>query len=331
MARVRHRTLGGDRRLPPLALEALGAGENGRSARHAHCITIVLEHRECTCGVTARVCQRAASGHVGPSALEPSVPFSRSVSEASGPPNRLDEHLALARDRAERAERVREEVEQLDGCRVVRGQQLQGPGDERVRCAEVGALERTPAGRSQSRRGPLSQFLNAGFIVPEFDAIVNGVRQVVADDLFEFGDPCPRLAFEPARQALVELGPQCLRNAPIGGVVDERMLEAKARSAGEKHGVVGLHQLLAQERVEVSPRRRSGGRREEVGHGAEGELPPDDRRPLGDGALARAEAVEAGGEDRVNGRRDRSDAVATVGREQRKLLGKQGVPFRAGR
>jgi hypothetical protein len=142
-------------------------------------------------------------------------------------------------------------------------------------------------------------------------------------------DAGARVVLEPAREALVQLGAQRFWQPSVCRVVDECVLEAKALLAG-KQGAVGLHEHLACQRVEVSPSRRSSCGGKEPRDRLDRELPPGDRRSLGDRTLARTKTVEPRGEDRVNRRRVGGERFAAVRGEQgNELLCEERIALRA--
>src|ERR671923_2146244 len=74
--------------------------------------------------------------------------------------------------------------------------------------------------------------------------------QVIADDLLELSCPILRPLLEPSHQLLVQLGPKPLRDPLVGGVPNEDVRKPKC-ILGSEFRVVGLDQLLAQERLKM--------------------------------------------------------------------------------
>ena len=73
-------------------------------------------------------------------------------------------------------------------------------------------------------------------VVDGAELLVVAVRllEVVAEDLLELGRPAsPATSLEPVGEALVQLGPQLLRRARVGGVADEDVAEAEGGLADE--------------------------------------------------------------------------------------------------
>ena len=124
--------------------------------------------------------------------------------------------------------------------------------------------------------------------------------QVPADRLVVL-DRLPDPALEPVGEAAVQLGARALQEPAIGGVADQHVMEAQHRLAQEPAGV-GLDQLAPPERLEpgVEVADPAG---QQLGDGGARELPSDHGGALEHGALLGCEALEAGGEKRVDGGR----------------------------
>src|SRR6266545_1378041 len=111
----------------------------------------------------------------------------------------------------------------------------------------------------------------------------------------------------------------------LGSVADEDVAEAKAVIAVRERAV-RLDQLAPNEREErLADRLSAGERRDRTPR----ELAADQSRTLKNGALARREAVEASGQNRMDRRRDRLVAAFVLQRDQ--LLEEEGIAVGGGR
>ena len=121
---------------------------------------------------------------------------------------------------------------------------------------------------------------------------------------------------EPAGQPLVRVGPRGQRHRLVGRVADQRVPEAKRALTGdEREG--GAHELALRQRVERGLHPGASERGHERLQAADVEGLPFDRARLDEPPLRRVERVQAGGEQRVQGGRERAvlGALAHVGRE----------------
>jgi hypothetical protein len=127
---------------------------------------------------------------------------------------------------------------------------------------------------------------------------------VVADELLVIAVHVLCLALHPVGEAFVELCALRLWNGLVGGVADDDMTETES-GVVVRFGVVGLHQLLPRQRLEVADDGRPYLRGRELGDGVPREHAADDRRPLDDRLLLRLEPIESSGHKCLNRRRDR--------------------------
>ena len=212
--------------------------------------------------------------------------------------------------------------EQRDPPRIVGGEQPGNPLEQADRRGQVAADERPPScrlepvGRSGGEKG--------GARVERSDrgTVLEGLFQVVADDLLEFAEPVPGRSLEPGGVALVQIGPRVLRQRAIGGVADQAMAEAESLLAGEVGGV-RADQIPADESLQAVLERRVE-RRAEFADGAAVKHQALDRRGRQDRTFVGRKAFKTGGEERVDrrgngqlGKVRRGHPVVALAREQR--------------
>ena len=147
----------------------------------------------------------------------------------------------------ERHPKVSQEVE---SARIVRRQEVHGSRQQVLGRREVPVRERPAAGRGQPFGGRLGD--RARLIVDRSELGLVPVRvfEVVADDLLELGDPVARLAFEPAGETLMQVRPRPLRHRTVRRVADQDVAEPE-RVLPREPRPIGVHELLAQERLQV--------------------------------------------------------------------------------
>ena len=127
---------------------------------------------------------------------------------------------------------------------------------------------------------------------------------MIAEHLVVLAGPLSGGALDPVRVPRVEVGATGLEHPLVGDVADEHVAEAEGRFA--RHApAVRLDQLLAHERVEEPVDRHAAGAVDELDQRAGAEGPPDHSARLRRGALGRLQAVDAGGEEGLDGRRQR--------------------------
>ena len=133
-----------------------------------------------------------------------------------------------------------------------------------------------------------------------------------AEDLFVLHAALPSLvdALAPVGEALVQVGPCALQQAAVGRVADQDVGES-IQPGVLVAAVARADELLRRERVEPRLDLDSNCLRYELSHRVPGELEADDRGDVDDGALLGPQAVETGGQQRVDRRRDRQ--VGDVG------------------
>ena len=137
----------------------------------------------------------------------------------------------------------------------------------------------------------------------ELGSIPAGLLQVVADDFLLPDDRFPSHLLQPVRGALVQLSASDLRGRVVRRVADQQVAEAERILARQRRSL-GVDQLLANERHQIRRQALAGVLRYEVPHAADGEILPDDRRRLEHRSLVWREAIQAGGEQRVDRRGD---------------------------
>ena len=195
--------------------------------------------------------------------------------------------------------------------------QLERPFEQPGGGPFVAAPERTAAGG----REPLaSAFRESRVGLSELLLVAGGLLEVVAEDLVQLGQLVSALC-QPAGEALVQLRPRRLGESVVGGIADQEVAEAEAVLTRELRGV-GADQLAAHERGQ--PRRHLRLLRAERLDGAAVEDLALDRAALEHPPLAGVELVEAGGEQRLQGRRH-LDLVARLTRHRQHLADEQRV------
>ena len=189
--------------------------------------------------------------------------------------------------------------------------------------ALVAAPERPAAGGGE----PLSRPLGEAVVrLPQLPPIAGGLLQVVAEHLVQLQER-RSVAFQPVGEALVQLGPKLLGHRPVDGVADEDVHEPEAVLAGEVRRL-RTHEVPPDRTEQMSARLRPFVRWKQGGDGAAVKHRPLDRRPLQQVSLGRREPVEAGGEQRLDRRRQDEllgrTAVSRLVGEQ--LLEEERVP-----
>ena len=151
---------------------------------------------------------------------------------------------------------------------------------------------------------------------------------MISEQLVELDELLPVL-LEPAGEALVQIGPDALRQRVVGRVSEQEMVKAE-RFLTRKLRLVGADQPLARERGQ--PRHHLPVGRERL-HGAAVEDLALDRPALEHRALVGVELVEAGGEQRPERGRDGDLALRLaghrhhLGEEERVAAGGAGDPL----
>ena len=189
---------------------------------------------------------------------------------------------------------------QVGTRRIGRVEQVQRASQQARRNRQVVARQCPPARRRQVARRPLTEGTTVRVDRTQLTQVMVRLFEVPADRLVMLdGLPDPR--FDPVGKASVQLGARTLQQAPVGRVADQHVVEAQNRFAKEPAGV-GLDQLAAPQRFEAGVE-VGHVPRQQVGNSGAREVAPDDRGALQDGALVRAQPLDAGGEQRVNGGR----------------------------
>ena len=249
------------------------------------------------------------------------------VACARGRSNRVLEHCPRGLPFATAHRRAPELREEHRSLGVLGGQEVERPPEHHDRRWEVLPGERPPPGGREQvpRLAGESERVLVGR--DELAAVARRLLQVIAGDLVVLAQasPVPGLLLEPAGKALVQLGADRFRNARVGLVADQRVPEAIRILTGYL-GLCRHHEALADERHEPAGHvglvcmRRQGDERTRP------ELLPDDRRPLEHPPFRGLEAVDAGGEQRVDrGRKLEGVGRLGVRRHRRKLLGEEWV------
>ena len=172
--------------------------------------------------------------------------------------------------------------------------------EQTCRQRQVVARERPPARGREMARGALAERPALRVDRTELAQVLVGLLEVPAERLVVL-DGSRGARLEPVGEAAVQLRAGVLEQAPVGRVADQDVMEAQRRLA-EKPAGVGLDQLAAPQRFE--PRVEIADlARQELGQRSAREVAPDHRGPLEQRALLGAQALDAGGEQRVDGGR----------------------------
>ena len=180
---------------------------------------------------------------------------------------------------ARRKQRLAADEHRLgSSVRVVR-EPFQRTAGERGRCGQVVSLERN-ARRGRQQRTRACREL-AAVIVQGAELPPGLVRllEVVADQLVVLVQQPTGLAFEPARDALVELGSRLLEQPSVGSVADQRVVEPEHRLV-DPICPGRLDELLAPQALEVRVEPHLHRSRRKLHDRAAVELLPDDRGQL---------------------------------------------------
>ncbi len=150
---------------------------------------------------------------------------------------------------------------------------------------------------------------------------------MVAQNLVELEGQPPIGASEPVRQSLVELRPELFRHRPVRRIADQEVAEAKRLLVRHERGL-GANELLTHEArqlfVELGPELR----RDKLDHGPSMEDLALDGSVADDQPFLVGEQIEAGLQQRMNGRRHDDVAVAVaLSHHRNHLLDVERVPF----
>ena len=274
-------------------------------------------------GLGARA-QRLRIGERGELTREAGVPRAQALgvsgeaAELGDRPRRRGAHVA----------RTEQRLAPVDGQLGARGVGVaetieRAPEQVRGRL-EVVARERPPASRREGPPRPLAERAAVRIERAQLTQVLVRLLEVPADRLLVLDRPAGA-RLEPVGEAGVQLCARAAQHAAVGGVADQRVVEAERRLAEQPAGV-GLDQLAPAQRLE--PRVEVGVRlaRQQVRHGRARELAPDHRRALQHQALLGAETLDARCEQRLDGGRhlelgeiDRERPALTVP-EQRSVV-----------
>jgi hypothetical protein len=215
------------------------------------------------------------------------------------------------------SQRSAEWGQDLHATTIVRRQQCGRSFEEAHRRPRVAAPAHAPGGRSELFRSSAPEEPRPFVHRPERLERAVRLLEVVADDLVELLAP----AREPLREALVQLGSELFRDPFVRGVSDQPVAEAER----VLDRLMRLDQVLSDERRQAGTGRPVAVRGERCQR-LPLELRPDHGRAFEHVALLLGQAVEAGGEERMNrGRQALGLALFAQDREQ--LLHEQRVSF----
>ena len=262
----------------------------------------IARRRERRCGRRRRLrggAQRLGVGEHGELRREARVPRAQAL-RARRETRELLHRPAREPDFA-RGEQRLAPIEREVGARRVGGvETLERAPDEVGREPQLVASQRHAPCRAQvARRAPADRCA-VGVERSELAQMPVCLLQVPADRLLVLGCPI-RLRGDPVRQPLVQLCARAAQHAAVGGVADQRVVEAQAGLA-EKPAAVRLDQLGAAQRLELGVELGGIALQQVCDRGAR-EPAPDDRRALEERALVGAQALDARREQCVDGRR----------------------------
>ena len=201
------------------------------------------------------------------------------------------------------------------------------PLEQSRRLGELVAIEHAPSGPSEEPPAAEGRGTPVGVHATERRAEEVRLLEVVADDLVVAQLRRADELLEPRREPRVEVGATLLRHGGIRDIPDEHVVEAEAVVALDERAV-GPEQLLACEGEEDAAQPLGPLGREQGRDGAAMEQPALDGGALQHGPLARLQAVDARGEQRMDRRRHRLVAgVGIVGEHGEHLLDEERVPL----
>ncbi len=192
--------------------------------------------------------------------------------------------------------------EQLQPGPVARREQGDGPLQQVGGGRQVAAAGGEVAGRGQLGRGGGRDLAAVGVHRAELGQEPVGPLQVPAEHLPDLAAAGRVRLGQPAGVALVQLGPGLLGQRVVGGVADELVAELEAVAAAEG-GLGRAQQLLADQGQQVGVGRGPGRLGGEGEHGRPVEGLAHDRRAVQQGPLLAGQPVQAGGQQRLDGRR----------------------------
>ncbi len=168
-------------------------------------------------------------------------------------------------------------VEQQRSARltVALRQPLESATGEPDRGRKVIALESASGSRGQMGRGAAAERDTVVVERTELPAVLVGLLEVVADDLFVLAHQLADLVGQPVGETGVQLGARLLEQAAVGGVPDERVMEAEDRLV-DPVGALGFHHLLAAQRLEMAVDGAADRGRHQIDDRAPVELVTDD-------------------------------------------------------
>ena len=243
--------------------------------------------------------QRLRIGEHGELAGEAGVPGAQAI-RAAGEAAELVDRARRGADVAGGEQRLAPVEGQVGARRIGGVEPVERASEQARRQRQVVARQRAPARRREIARRPLAEGAALRVDRAELAQVLVRLLEVPADRLVVL-DGLADPALEPVGEAAVQLRARVLQQAPVGRVADQHVVEAQRRLAEEPAGV-GLDQLAAPQRLE--PRVEVADlARQQVGDGGARELPPDHRGALEHRALLRTQPLDAGGEQRLDGRR----------------------------
>ena len=195
---------------------------------------------------------------------------------------------------------------ELDASGVVRAPGRRGhrPLEQMCGGGQVAARHRAVGRRAQCLRGSVAERLGPLVVDTELAPIAPRSFQMVPEDLHVVVTAVAARALEPLGIALVQVRPLFLRHGLVGRVADQQVPEPERVLARELR-TVGPDQLLAREREQARSHLRAQPLGHERRHRAGVEHLALHRAAFHHRALLGIEAVQARGEQQLDGRRHR--------------------------
>ena len=147
------------------------------------------------------------------------------VAGGSGGLHQLTEQLLRLGEAAEDQVHLGETLGQDGPPRVIQGKQGSGSGHEVLRRSLVEAGQRTLGGVPEPLAGSNGQRRSSGTFHCARPLVLDGLLEVVADELVELGRRVRALGLEPVPEPLVQVGAVLAGHALVGGQLDQRVQE----------------------------------------------------------------------------------------------------------
>ena len=205
-------------------------------------------------------------------------------------------------DVARRQERFAGEQQQVGHLVGVDVERDKRPVRVAARGGEVVALQCRVGGTVEKGGSLATRGRGARVVVVELLAVEVGLLEVVGDHHVEVAGEVFRRRLHPRADLEMQIGSGALEQPSVRGVADQHVVEPDDRFVAPV-GAGRLDLLLAAQPLDHGVEIVAAGVGQQRGQGAERELRPDDRRQLEHPSLGVGEALDAGGEQRLDRRR----------------------------